>query len=270
MKILLLIFFLISCSPAQEEQLADSSSKPEDGRPKAERVPEGETAKASGEGEQAKVDTAPSQENQPYEEVSSESPPAPLSVSVCDRTPAVREFLIAKATPLWRRFWWDIPCEDLNVKHLENIHYMSLHSEGITHFKAGDFADLPALTILNLPNNSLSNIGAHWFSELRNLENLNLARNRINQFDLHAFAGLNKLRRLILKDNKIENLSTELIAHLTFLESIDLSNNALRILPENFFDGFQYLTNVNLQNNLFEGSVNCGVSPPGIDRLCKY
>ena len=269
MKKLLLIFFLISCGPSQNEQPPDSS-KPQNGRPKAEKVSE-EGSSPDSSGGQAKADKATLEEGgQSDEEGSIEPPPIPLSVSVCDRTPAVQEFLIKEATPFWRMLWNYLPCEELTAEHLEEIEEINLSVEGIAELKTGDFADLPAVKILNLSSNVISNVGAGWFSELTNLENLNLSFNRINHLDPNALSGINKLKRLGLKGNKIENLPPELITHLTFLESIDLANNALRDFPENFFDGFKYLKNVNLQNNLFEGAVNCGTPPPGIDRLCKY
>ena len=79
-------------------------------------------------------------------------PPEPSSsVGVCDRTPQVRDALVA----IVRRMDTDVEdCSDVRQSHLRPITELSLRSDGITALQRGDFDDLDSLTELDLYNNT--------------------------------------------------------------------------------------------------------------------
>ena len=90
-------------------------------------------------------------------------PPSEV-LSVCDRTGAVRDSIVALAPVS--------TCGDVTAAHLSAIDSLSLGGAGLTALKADDFSGLTGLTALNLQENQLSN--------LTNLEVLRLNDNALS------------------------------------------------------------------------------------------
>ena len=84
-------------------------------------------------------------------------------------------------------------------------------SPPITTLKPGDFANLTAVTGLDLSGNRLTRLPETIFSGMAALTSLNLSDNRLTSLPQTLFSGMGALTSLNLRDNRLGNLSpTEL------------------------------------------------------------
>ena len=121
------------------------------------------------------------------------------SPSVCDRTPQVRDNIVA-AAPVSN-------CADVTSAHLAAQTRMELSDAGISSLRAGDFAGLTSLEILNLNDNALSSLPSEVFAGLTSLEILNLNDNALSILPSGVFAGLTSLESLGLNEKSAKQPS---------------------------------------------------------------
>ena len=95
------------------------------------------------------------------------------SLAVSDRTPAVRDAIVAAVPNI-------IAAEDVTATHLSAITSLNLRSMGITALQSGDFAGLSGLTNLNLYGNMLSGLPYGIFEGLTALTILRLGGNAVD------------------------------------------------------------------------------------------
>ena len=88
---------------------------------------------------------------------------------VCDRTPAVRDAIIASLSAA--------ACDEVE---LTDLVFLNLNSQGINLLKAGDFDDLTRLKFLDISSNNLSLLPGGIFDGLFNLQRLDLSGNGLD------------------------------------------------------------------------------------------
>ena len=116
-----------------------------------------------------------------------ETPVVSTLPPVCDRTPQVRDAIVAAVPSV-------SDCNDVTEAHLAAITgTLSLIGESITALAAGDFAGLTALENLNLRVNPLTTLPAGVFEDLTALELLILADNALTTLPAGVFDGLTAL-----------------------------------------------------------------------------
>ncbi len=130
---------------------------------------------------------------------------------------------------------------DVTYTDLAGINSLYLSAKGITSLKSGDFSGLPALTRLDLSDNSISNISA--LSGLTELTELNLFSNSIS--NISALSGLTKLIDLDLSENSISNISA--LRGLPALTELNLSENSISNISA--LERLTGLTTLNLSGN---------------------
>ena len=191
-----------------------------------------------------------------------------LSVSVCDRTPTVRDILVEKVGG-------DKECGEISAEDLSNVRSISISGAGgavaTMNLKSGDFEGLSRLVRLNLsvPSPShpgyigksygLASLPAGIFDDLSSLRELDLSGNyRISALPEGIFDRLQNLRKLDLELENLSTLPAGAFDSLTNLEKLDLSANArnwfsrgrgLTALPSGIFDGLTSLTSLELHDN---------------------
>ena len=160
---------------------------------------------------------------------------------VCDRTPEVRDKLVASAGVL--------ACEDVTDSHLSRVTSLDFENMGISSLQADDFSGLSNLETLDLSRNRLSSLPERVFEGLGSLQTLNLWSNDLTGLDEGIFEGLGNLEWLRLGGNDLSNLATELFDGLGNLRDLRLHYNDLAGLPEEIFDGLGSLERLELDNN---------------------
>ena len=93
----------------------------------------------------------------------------PLDRSVCDRTPQVRDAIVA-LVPV-------SDCADADKRHLADIDVLDLSRSSIVTLQEGDFADLANLHNLALNDNNLMDLPGGVFADLTDLRSLYLDGN---------------------------------------------------------------------------------------------
>ncbi len=190
----------------------------------------------------------------------------PVFTPVCDRTPQVRDAIVAIVPGV-------DDCKDVTAAHLALITNLNLSDQNITALKAGDldgltalnslalyrnnlsqlpadlFSGLSSLNRLDLGNNALSSLPADLFAELSSLEWLSLSFNQLSSLPAGIFSGLSALRTLNLSYNKLSNLPADTFSELSSLNTLNLSSNQLRDLPTDIFSGLPSLNWLSLSFN---------------------
>ena len=185
---------------------------------------------------------------------------------VCDRTPQVRDALVAIVGG-------GVTCADVTADQLGRISVLSLGSERIETLQSGDFAGLTSLEQLDLYDNDLTALPPNIFAGLTNLRQLNLWHNdlatlspnvftdltNLRVLDLddndftdippNVFAGLTNLRTMWLNDTRLTTLPPSIFAGLTSLEYLVVSGNEFTTLPPDVFAGLTSLETLSLRNN---------------------
>ena len=149
---------------------------------------------------------------------------------VCDRTPQVRDAIVAAVSGI-------SSCGDVTEAHLSATTVLDLQRKGITALKAGDFDGLNSLIRLWLRYNELSTLPVDIFDGLTSLTTLYLNSNKLTSFPSGIFDGLTELRDLHLSDNGLTSLPGGIFGGLTELKLIWLRDNALTSLPAGIFHG---------------------------------
>ena len=168
-------------------------------------------------------------------------------VPVSDRTPAVRDVIIAAVSGVNN-------ADDVTEAHLAAITSLILSSKGITTLKEGDFDGLTALTELYLSINALTGLPSGVFNGLTALTYLDISRNALlTGLPSGVFDGLTALTTLNLSRNALTGLPEGVFNGLTALTRLELHLNALMGLPSGVFNGLTALTYLNLSANQLTG-----------------
>ena len=164
---------------------------------------------------------------------------------VCDRTPQVRDAIVAAVPGVSN-------CRDVTEAHLAAITdtVLELSGSSITELKPGDFDNLTNLRGLGLGDNQLSSLPEDIFENLINLEVLGLANTQLSSLPDGLFENLTNLRTLGLVNNtQLSSLPDGLFENLTNLRMLILSGNQLSSLPEGLFEYQTNLTMLDLSGN---------------------
>ncbi|MDE0552657.1 MAG: leucine-rich repeat domain-containing protein [Candidatus Poribacteria bacterium] len=145
-------------------------------------------------------------------------PSQALSVSVCDRTGAVRDSIMA-LVPV-------STCSDVTVAHLSAIDSLSLSGARLTELKAGDFSDLTCLTKLSLRDNQISSLPDGFFDDLTALSLLDLEDNQLTSIPSELFT-LSNLTHLYLNSNQLAGEIPKQLGKLSNLTRLYLHRNQL-------------------------------------------
>ncbi len=164
---------------------------------------------------------------------------------VCDRTPQVRDAIVA-AVPGVNN------CGDVTEAHLAAITDTELELSGssITELKPGDFDNLTNLRGLGLVDNQLSSLPEDIFEYLINLEALAIGNTQLSSLPDGLFENLTNLTALGIANNtQLSSLPEGLFDNLTSLRIIYLNDNQLNSLPEGLFDSPTNLLILDLSGN---------------------
>ena len=171
---------------------------------------------------------------------------------VCDRTPAVRDAIIASLSAA--------ACDEVE---LADLVFLNLNSRGINLLKAGDFDNLTGLKFLDISSNNLNLLPGGVFDGLFNLQRLDLSGNGLDSLPAGVFDSLNGLYRLDLSGNGLDSLPDGvfdgLTDRLTGLRYLDISGNSLDSLPAGVFDNLS-----SLRLLYFVGSDDMDSLPDGV------
>ena len=174
------------------------------------------------------------------------------TVNLCDRTPLVRDQIL-RMLGVTERF--ADQCGTVSSAKMRGITELSVGNVStsfggpLTTLQAGDFANLPSLSTLNLEDNRLATLPEGLFDGLPNLYGLNLNNNQLTALPEDLFDGLTSLQSLSLGGNRLTALPEDLFDGLTSLRSLELSSNRLTALPEDLFDGLTSLRHLGMSNN---------------------
>ena len=171
---------------------------------------------------------------------------APEFTPVCDRTPQVRDAIVAVLPGV-------SDCNDVTKSHLALITNLNLSDKNITGLKAGDFDGLSSLRTLTLYKNTLSSLPAGIFSGLDSLNRLDIGSNQLNSLPNGIFSGMDSLNRLNLSYNLLSSLQVDTFSGLDSLSSLSLSSNHLTSLPADIFSGLDSLDWLSLSSNRLIG-----------------
>ncbi|MDE2987102.1 MAG: putative Ig domain-containing protein [Chloroflexota bacterium] len=199
-----------------------------------------------------------------------EPEPSAAAPSVCERTPAIRDAIVAQFSGQ--------ACATITAAQLAAI--TSLGYRGITDattaLKAGDLAGLTGLTWLDLsgtdewdpvqgefiPQGRLRTLPKGVFDELTNLTQLRLFDNQLSALPAGVFDRLTKLTHLYFGDNQLTALPEGLFANLSSLTHMAFHSNRLTALPANLFAGLIRLRQLRITPNPFQ-------SPPLVVHLVR-
>ena len=161
--------------------------------------------------------------------------------SVCERTPQVRDAIVAAASVS--------ACSDMTEAQLAAVLGLVLEDQTITDLKPGDFHGLTGLTSLGLLGTQLTSLPEDLFGGLTSLEGLWLSESQLTSLPEDLFDGLSNLRTVLLEANQLTSLPEDLFDGLSNLIGIDLNHNQLTSLPEDLFDGLTSLKGLWLDDN---------------------
>ena len=153
------------------------------------------------------------------------SPPAlaQSTVGVCDRTPQVRDALLAGVR---RNDDAVTDCSLVTSAHLEALTgTVDLSSMRITGLESGDFAGLTNLVSLFLSGNALTELPGGIFEDLADLSTLSLNDNDLRALPVGIFDGLANLENLFLYRNDLRTLPDGVFVGLAKLSGLHLISN---------------------------------------------
>ena len=163
---------------------------------------------------------------------------------VCDRTPQVRDALVAIVGG-------GVTCADVTPDQLGRITVLDLSSKHIETLQSNDFTGLTNLEELSLYDNDLTALPPNIFAGLTKLRYLVLWHNDLTTLSPDVFAGLTDLRFLDLDDNDFTTLPPDVFAGLTNLENLWLNDTPLTALPPGIFTDLTSLEGLELSRNEF-------------------
>ena len=144
----------------------------------------------------------------------------PIIVNICDRTPQVRDAILAKLTDV-------SDCAAVTDADLGGITgELVLSIREILVLKSGDFEGLANLDDLQLTDSGLETLPEDVFDGLTGLTSLYIVRNNaLETLPQGIFDGLTSLRALHLAENSLSDLPEAVFGGLASLESLQLGGN---------------------------------------------
>ena len=168
-----------------------------------------------------------------------------VPADVCDRTPQVRDALVAAIPEVF-------DCADVTTAHLTGVSgKLEFWGAGITMLRANDFSGLSSLEFLSLNSNSLRSLPPGVFRDLSSLKTLWLWDNPLQTLPENVFQGLDSLQTLDLADIQLHSLPEEIFRGLHNLNRLWLQRNSLSSLPHGVFDELNSLRSLLLGDNEF-------------------
>ena len=167
-----------------------------------------------------------------------------VPADVCDRTPQVRDALVAAIPEVSH-------CAQVTTAHLTGVGSLTLSRSGITTLRANDFSGLTSLDFLSLNGNSLRSLPEGVFRDLSSLKRLWLWENPLQALPERVFQGLDSLQRLLLSRSQLHSLPENVFRGLNNLDALWLDGNSLSGLPHGVFDGLDSLRTLLLNDNDF-------------------
>ena len=170
------------------------------------------------------------------------SPDLSIVIPVCDRTPQVRDAIVAAVPGV-------SDCNNVTEAHLAAITNLNLQGNpfdlevnDLKALKPGDFSGLSSLKTLKLGNNDLTTLPTDIFSGLSSLTFLDLDGNDFSSLPDGVFDELTSLTRLWLHHNRLTTLPEDIFDELTQLTELVLSYNPFAPLPAGIFEELTKLT----------------------------
>ena len=175
----------------------------------------------------------------PWSEVAAATTGMPAGGGICDRTAAVRDWIMVWLEAHGRAS----DCATVTATDLKTVTHLGLqhrvYDDGsqtvVTTLKAGDFAGLPSMRSLTITGHE----------EFRTLP-------------AGVFAGLAALETLELDDNALEALPSGVFDDLVSLRRLSLRNNRLRSFPFQELERLPHLTELSIDGNP-------GTADPGVE-----
>lgn len=144
---------------------------------------------------------------------------AGVAAGICARTSQVRDAILARIDDV-------TDCADVTNTHLRGITgTLNLRSKSITALRAGDFAGLSSVKLLDLYDNALTTLPSGLLT------------------------GLSKLTVLYLDDNALTALPADLMDPVPSLTELWARRNDLTEFPPGFFAGKRELDHVQIYHN---------------------
>ena len=183
---------------------------------------------------------APTPPAQPPPAPSPATPETP-ALPVCDRTPQVRDAILAELSMT--------DCSAVTNERLRTIWELNLESKSLTALQSGDFSGMSGLASLSLQNNALTSLPDDVFAGLSSLYGVRLEHNTLTSLPEGAFADSTSLSWLRLDHNALTAFPEDVFAGLSSLEWLSLEDNGLTTLPAGIFADLSSLEWLGLQNN---------------------
>ena len=178
------------------------------------------------------------------------------SKAVCDRTPEIRDRIVALIKS---------HCSGITITDLESIvdedgdkvfDQLSEISSGT--LKTYDFFGFSSILLLDLSYKTLNSLPSGIFDSLSSLEKLYLNNNYLRSLPSGIFDRLSSLKLLDLLNNDFRSLPSGIFNRLSSLEELYLSNNPLNSLSSSIFNSLSSLEKLYLSNT------DLGSLPSGI------
>ena len=151
---------------------------------------------------------------------------------VCDRTPQVRDVLVAATRAS--------TCGEVTDTHLSGVRRLRILTAGIAELQEDDFSGLDSLEELFLDDNQLSTLPEEIFSELTSLKILSLKQNPLTSLPAGLFNGLDNLQDLAMIPNHLSSLPAGIFSGLSSLQQLRVGGE-LTSLPAGIFSGLSSL-----------------------------
>ena len=145
--------------------------------------------------------------------LSAEAFAAPASPSVCDRTPQVRDDLVATLSKA---------CDQIDDSDLLRVTAIRLPRAGLTSVRTGDFAGLCRLEVLNLKRNAITDLPAGIFVDLASLRLLVILGNNIRQLPDDFTVGNPNLEKIHMFGNAFTSIPPQALQNLQLLPKLNV------------------------------------------------
>ena len=175
-----------------------------------------------------------------------------IAEGVCDRTPQVRDAIVAHVQVA--------KCHEVGAEHLAAVDRVELErvdqgqimglADPIMSLRRGDFHGLENAGSVWIRKNHITVLPAHVFEGLDAVTVIYGSDGRIERIDRHAFAGLSALRNLSLWGNAIAELPDSVFADLTSVAHLSLAGNPIREVPPSLLHGLVRLESLSLGHTL--------------------
>lgn len=144
-------------------------------------------------------------------------------VPVCERTPAVRDFLLNAVKKT---------CDAVTESDLAPIKRVAVPNRNVSAFKAGDFSGLPALEILNIKGNPITELPAGILAELPNLKTLVLFRTKLAVLPEDFLEANPRIENLHIFANPFTTIPESVFERLAVYENLKVLDFNQALLPE--------------------------------------